>query len=329
MTRAPAPCICLLLALAAAACTSGKPADRTTGTRIRFVETGTRDVKTLPFDMAVDSLRGQGYDVDVRSLQSFDLVPDVLLRGDAEIGRISAQTVWTAIAKGAPLRAVVEANGSWEIVAARDIRSCQDLDGKGTAFSSTHGVNVAMFHRFIADHCPSAKPQLVVISNSSSRAAALLAGQVSAAQLELQDVFHLERQAPGRFYTLIQTSTEFSDVAVFVYAVREDWARQHPDAVRAFIRAFLLAQRAVIDDPQRVRSEATARTTVDAGDAEAIGATYRTRKLWDANGGLSVTRVLSSLDFLSAAQAIPEGLKPDQVADLSYLNAVLGEIGRK
>jgi ABC-type nitrate/sulfonate/bicarbonate transport system substrate-binding protein len=329
MKRGSAPFISLLLILAAAACASETPAPRATGTKVRFVETGPKDVKSLPFHMAVDSLRGQGHSVEVLSVQSFDLVPDVLLRGDGEIGRISAQAAWTAIAKGAQLRAVVEANGSWEVVAARDIKSCHDLDGKGTAFGSTRGVNVAMFRRFIADHCPDAQPQLLVISNSSSRAAALLSGQVSAAQLELQDVFQLDRQAPGRFYTLLQTSKEFPHVAVFLYAVRQDWAQQHPDVVRAFIRAFLLAQRSVIDDPQRVRSEATARTAVDADDAEAIGDTYRTRRLWDANGGLSAARIQSSLEFLSAARAIPEGLKPDQVADLSYLNAVLDEIGRK
>lgn len=170
---------------------------------------------------------------------------------------------------------------------------------------------------------------MVVISSSNSRAAALVAGQVSAAQLELQDVFQLERQSPGRFYTLLQTSKEFPDVAVFVYTVRQDWAAQHPKAVRAFIRAFVDAQRTVIDDPSRVRDEAVKPTAVDAADAEALGDTYRTRRLWDPNGGLSHARVQASLDFLAAARAIPEGLTPDRVADLSYLNAVLAEAGRR
>src|SRR5262245_34108449 len=108
MTRGAARAAAILLVLAAAACSSEKPAVHAPGIKLRLVETGPKDVKSLPFQMAADALRGQGYDVEVISVQSFDLVPDVLLRGDGEIGRISAQAAWTAVSKGAPLRAIVE-----------------------------------------------------------------------------------------------------------------------------------------------------------------------------------------------------------------------------
>ena len=320
-----------VLGLVATACTSSTPHPAATSaarTRLRIVESGPRDIKSVPFLMAVDALRTEGYDIEFVTVQSFDLVPAVLTRGDAEMGRVSTQAAWTAIAKGAALRSVVEANGSWEVVARQDIRHCRDLHGQGTAFSSARSVNMAMLQRFIADRCPGTEPQLVLISHSNSRVAALLAGRIAAAQLELQDVLQLDRQAPGRFHTLLQTSTEFPQVAVFTYAVRQDWAQQHPAVVKAFIRAFLTAQRHVIDNPRRV-DEAATRFSVDVVDAGTLADIYRTRKLWDANGGLTAEKIRSSLDFLAAERAVPEGLHPTQVADLSYLSAVLDEIGRR
>lgn len=324
MTR----CVVILLTIVGAACTSRTGAGQGR-TRLRITDTGPKDIKSLPFLMTLDELRQQGFDVEVVSVQSFDLVPDVLLHGDGEIGRISTQAAWTANAKGASLRTIVEANGTWEVVTQHDIDNCRDLDGKGAAFGSTRGVNVAMFKQFIAKHCPGSEPHLVVISNSASRAAALMTGQVAAAQLEVQDVAHLERQAPGRFRPLLQAEKEFPDVVVVAYAVREEWARDHPDAVRAFIRAFVQSQRRLIDTPQRVRDEASARLSLDDGVVQTLAEAYRSRGLWEANGGLTSARIQTSIDFLTAARALPPGLTPDRVVDLSYLNAVLDEIGRR
>jgi ABC-type nitrate/sulfonate/bicarbonate transport system substrate-binding protein len=327
------------LAVVASACgrsqpygakTTGSDGTRTpTAARLRIIESGPADVKSVPFLMAIDAMRRDGYDVEVVTVQRFDLVPDLLIRGDGEIGRLSTQAAWTAIAKGAALRSIVEANGAWEVVARHDVASCRDLDGQGTALSSARSVNAAMLHKFVADHCPGTQPELVVISNSSSRLAALMAGQVAAAQLELQEVAQLERDAPGRFHSLVQPSKEFPQLVTFTYTARPDWARQNPAVVKAFIRAFLAAQRSVIDNAERAVEEAAARVSIEAGLARAIATTYRTRAVWHANGGLTPERVRSTLDFLAGEQYVPAGLSADGVADLSYLNGVLAEIGRR
>lgn len=47
------------------------------------------------------------------------------------------------------------------------------------------------------------------------------------------------------------------------------------------------------------------------------------------NGGYTMESVQANIDFLVETAVLSPGLKPDDVADLSYLNAVLDEIGRQ
>src|SRR5262249_669065 len=102
----------------------------------------------------------------------------------------------------------------------------------------------------------------------------------------------------------------------------------HPDAVRAFIRAFVAAERGIIDAPERIRDLST-RLAMDADAAQSLAEAYRARRIWHTNGGLTPAKIGASLDFLAAAHAVPDGLTPEQVADLSHLTAVLNDIGRR
>ena len=51
--------------------------------------------------------------------------------------------------------------------------------------------------------------------------------------------------------------------------------------------------------------------------------------MWSPNGGLTEQNVRYTLSMLIDGQLVPAGIKPEDVADLSYLNTVLDEIGRQ
>ena len=51
--------------------------------------------------------------------------------------------------------------------------------------------------------------------------------------------------------------------------------------------------------------------------------------IWDLNGGLTAGNIQDTIDFLVAIEKLPEGLGVEDVADLSYLEAVLEEMGRQ
>ena len=50
---------------------------------------------------------------------------------------------------------------------------------------------------------------------------------------------------------------------------------------------------------------------------------------WDPNGALTDENVAFTLRFLKEIGAVPPTLEFEAVADLSVLNTVLGEIGRR
>jgi hypothetical protein len=85
----------------------------------------------------------------------------------------------------------------------------------------------------------------------------------------------------------------------------------------------------VLDDPQVLYAEAAARMELSAEDAEIISNLHLDGHMWDANGLLTAENIQFTLDFLTEQGALPPGLTVEQVTDLSYLNTVLDEIGRR
>ena len=103
-----------------------------------------------------------------------------------------------------------------------------------------------------------------------------------------------------------------------------------PNSSKLFLRAVLLANRRVNENPDVLASEAEMRVKLDTRTAKQNWRHLFTLNVWDPNGGLSTDKVQATLDlFIPSLNFLPSGLKVSEVADLSYLNAVLGEIGRK
>ena len=95
------------------------------------------------------------------------------------------------------------------------------------------------------------------------------------------------------------------------------------------MRALLEANRRVAADRPMLYAEAQKRIGLDAAAAKETADMYLDTNAWDPNGGLTAENVKFTLDFLTGIGAVPAGLKVENVADLSYLNAALDEIGRK
>ncbi len=68
---------------------------------------------------------------------------------------------------------------------------------------------------------------------------------------------------------------------------------------------------------------------MEPAEAATTTQAYLQKNIWDVNGGLSRDAVAYSVDFFTTTGSLPVGLTADKVSDLSYLDAVLNEIGRK
>jgi ABC-type nitrate/sulfonate/bicarbonate transport system substrate-binding protein len=287
-------------------------------------------MRDLPLLMALDALKAEGYTVETTKIATSATIVDALTRGDADVATIDDQTAWIAASKGAKIQTIVQRSRSSMLMVARsDIKGCGDLTNKPVALSTPTGLNVTLFNLFYKENCPGIKPQVIIIPDSTSRVAALLGGQVVAEQLQSEDLLRVDQQAPGRFHALITLSAEFPEMEVYGIQVRREWAQQNPAIVKDLIRALLTVHRNFAADPQLLYAEAVKRLAIDPGLAEKTGEAYRSMQMWDPNGGATRESIQATLNVLAGDRILPSSLNVDDVADLSYLNAVLSEIGRK
>ncbi|HZQ06121.1 MAG TPA: ABC transporter substrate-binding protein [Anaerolineae bacterium] len=299
-------------------------------TKIRLAVTNVKFVRYLPVVMAVDMLKQKGYDIEMVTAARFDLLPTMLTQGDAELALVSPQGAWAAVAKGAPLVSLAAVFApSWAIVTSDKVKECADLAKYPVAFSSTTGVQQAMLFTYAKEHCPGTTPQILVLGDAAGRLAALEAGQIDAASVEVDDALKLNADKPNAFHTLIRASRDFPNVQIALLASTRDWAQKNPQAVKDVIRAHLVAARQLSDHPDMLAAEMMKQLGYDAPTAKAATEAYLAEKIWDLNGGLTPEDIQLTLNLLQGINAVPPEVKASDVADLSYLNAVLDELGRR
>lgn len=280
--------------------------------------------------MALELLRTQGYDIETTHFASPDLSVAALANGQMDIGNGSTRTLWAAISKGAPLRTVMEQTGTlWSLVTSSELAGCDDLGGKRLAVNSAGSISKALLDAYLQKNCPDIKPEIMFIPGSDNRVVALQTGEIGGALLELADALELERQAPGRFRSLVNYAQAFPRLKTTGVHVNRAFAEKYPDSVRDYVRAMLTVHRQIKENPQPLKDALVKYLGVDAGRANEMAGAYLKSNLWDVNGGLTREDVQYSVEFFTTAGSLSEGLNAERVADLSYLNAVLDEIGRK
>lgn len=298
--------------------------------KVRYIHLLNLDLRYVPTLMAMEALRAQGYEVETIAFTSSALMAEALGRGDADIATTNPQTMWTAIQKGVNARTFMQGIGSpGFVISKQEIANCSQLDGKRIGLAAKTGLYPTMLEQYSKQNCPNSKPQILVIPESAARITALLAGELDAATLLFEESLEVERRAPGKFNRLVDFGKEFPLVQTSTLSLRRDWADKNPELVKDFIRALVTTHRLVNANSQLLTDEAVKRLGLDPAAAKELGAASIKIGMWDPNGGLSRESIQYTLDFMTSIQAVPAGLKADDVADLTYLNAVLQEIGRK
>jgi ABC-type nitrate/sulfonate/bicarbonate transport system substrate-binding protein len=329
------PTVAGAIALTLLLCACQRPPAGTSGAAarapiaIRFADLINVDMRNVPLLMAFDELAARGYAVEKTHLTSGALISDLLARGEAEFGAANDQTVWTAILKGADIRTIAQYTAATTVLAARgDITSCRQLDRKRLGVAATSGLSSLMFGMYFSKECGGARPERLVMPESAARAAALLAGRLDAATLPGDDFMKLQMQSSVPMRTLMTYAETFRDMQVDGLHVRHSWAVSHPDAVKDLLRAMLHAHRLIRAEPARLFAEGVRRLNIDAATARTIGEAHLKIGIWNPDGGLTREDVQKTIDFLVQAEMLPAGTTAEQVADLSYLDAVLAEVGR-
>jgi ABC-type nitrate/sulfonate/bicarbonate transport system substrate-binding protein len=327
-------CLCVAGCSDRSASTSGtSPADavaKRAAATLRFVDLVNLDMRDIPLLMAFDELEAHGYVIEKTYLGSGALITAVLARGDADVAMINNQTAWAAIIKGADIRTISQFTSPATLLAGNpSIKSCRDLDDRKVGVPTTSGLSPLLFRLYFTRRCPGTTPRLLVLPESGARAAALMSGAVDAAMMPGEELIKIQRQSSVPFHIVMTNAEEFPDVQIDGLHVRREWGLQHRELVLDLLRAQLRAHRLINESPQVLYEQAVKRLALDPDTAKAIADTHLRMGIWDPNAGLTPETVQGTIDFLVGEQAVPPGTSAAQVADFSYLDTVLREMGRR
>ena len=318
-----------LTLLASCARAAPGPAAETDRPVIRVAYNSEADLEDLPSLLAHEILREHGYTVETIFFAQSELGVQALAQGEADFGHGALRPYWAAVAEGAEVLTLMEhVANAWSIVSLREIIECADLAGRRMAQHSPGGVSKALSDAYIAQACPGVEPIELIIPGSGNRAAALLAGEIDATPLELADVAQLLAQGGDRFHILVRFAEELPGLKTSGVTVRAAFARQHPQAVTDYLQALLESHRRLAEDPGPLVTAAVEQLGLDPETAAAAVEAYMAIDAWHPNGGLDRASVAASLAFYQQMGSLPEGLTAEAVADLTYLEAALDEIGR-
>ena len=190
-------------------------------------------------------------------------------------------------------------------------------------------MSAAISSAFLRDRCPGVVPRVLTIAGSEHRAAALLAGRIDAAPVELSESVQLLAKAPGRFRTLVSFAEELPSLVTTGVQVNRSWAARNPQVVHDYLKALLLTHRRIVDRPDLLVAEARRRLHIDPPLLADVVAAHLRTNAWDVNGRLTDAAVRGSLAFFVRSGSLPTSLTLEQVADLRYLGRALDAIGRR
>ncbi len=285
------------------------------------------DVPDIQWLLAMHLLEEQGYTIEKTSFADLTLSTVALAEDKLDVASPGNKVAWTAIDKGAPIFTFADTYDNTALLVVRkDIQTCEDLDGMSLAIPSLGAVQASLVSGYLSARCAHVQPRIVILKGGSNRTAALLTGEVDAATQDIGDLIQLEREKPGEFHALAVFAEEFPGMQIASYVVRRGFAEEHPETVKDVIRALFTARR------QLQGSEALRRAMIEylglePGEAQEMSQAYVSRGIWDASGTYTLQDVQFTLDFLQEYGELPPGLQAKDVADLSYYDAVVDEIG--
>ena len=147
-----------------------------------------------------------GLDADTDA--EVDVVREVvegIVNGQFQVTSGTTLSFLVAAQKNGPIRTIGNRlNNEWTLTGISSIQKCDDTNGKIWAHHTESAVSTAMARIWLKNNCAATtKPQEVYIQGSDVRAAALKAGQIDIAELELGDAYNTTAGANASKFRIV------------------------------------------------------------------------------------------------------------------------------
>jgi len=284
-----------------------------------------------PMFAAIDALRSQGYTIDTPEVADPNLMIAGTAEGQFQFSSGDTAALLRAINQGAKLKIIGERVGDeWTLGTVADISRCEEMEGRTVAYHAVGSFNEVIVRAYIRENCPGTMPQEVIIEGSENRAAAMLADRLDSSPLELSDAVNILDKGGDKFRILTSFNETLPNLRPATLAGNVDFMEQNPNTTRALLKAMLDVNRRINEEEGYLKEIALEYVpSLDEAILDEVVEQYVEFNLFDSNGGVTESNINYTVQFFAQAGSIPLGLGVDQAADLSYLNEVLDEIGRR
>lgn len=275
---------------------------------------------------ALGELAAAGHDVEWVEVADPELAIEGLVSGrDIQFAAQTANAALIAIQQGAPIKLVGDAVGYGHAVfASTDIVECADLEGRRVGVHSAAAVGTAVLKYWINKTCPGVEPEYLIIGGADVRYLALTSGEIDATLLPLVEVIQLEAEQPGAFNRLANLGEEIQDIRPAPIYGNAPWMEANRAATELFFEVMAEEYDKVNADPQYL-VDITAEYWPEAlpeGLELEIATQYVEGGLFDLTA-LTPETMQSTIDFFEENGVTQPGLTVEDVADFSYLDAVM------
>lgn len=281
----------------------------------------------VPLLLAGERLRARGIDLQLLTLAQPALVIQTLLQGTADVGLLSLPSSAGAMQQGAGVKFfLTHTRNSWTLVGRGRVSGCLALTGRSIAVHSSTGLSAALVRAWLAERCPTTATQIVIIPGSENRAAALLAGRIDLAALELADAIEVERLRPTELRRIADFGQELPWLLSFIYLASGKTLGQQREVLKSFTREVLASYQLATRDPALIAMAAAKYVRAYEPDRMAVLArAYAEAGLWPTDGAFTAQALGRTLRFLEESGSVSAGLQINRIADFTILSEVLRE----
>jgi ABC-type nitrate/sulfonate/bicarbonate transport system substrate-binding protein len=205
----------------------------------------------------------------------------------------------------------------WTLVGKNDIKTCEDLDGVRFGLHSPGGVSTAIFKSWFAKTCPaSVKPKIVYVEGSPNRFQGLMAKQLDATMLEVDDTLDLPAD---RFHIMVNFSKDLPEIEANTVYSNDTFLKEHPDVAVNLLKEMSALAKEVKADPSVMSGLIKKYKPELAKRADEIAKAYVDGNLFAEDGSMSMEDLTKTINLYETAGAVKPGLKAEEIADRQYL----------
>lgn len=277
------------------------------------------DLTTVPIIAALDTLRGQGYEIEQVSLAEPELAIEGLAKGDYAISAEATSPALIANQQGAPIKVIADVVANqWGFYGQEGISTCDDLVGQPVGIFSEGAVATAMVRQWVSENCTAGEPEYLVIGGSDVRAQALQQGEIVATALELSDVAALADRGTPLPPPIVDFSEELRTVHPQTVYANSEFLADNAEAAQAFVDALAEEHSKINADPAYLVGLVEKYLPENVTDSlESTATSYVDKGLFDATA-LDADNMADTIDFFVEAGVIEEGLTVEQASDLTF-----------